>query len=133
MIDKWFRIGIQLGLSESKLRQIGADYHTVDMRFTEVISFWLNGNTQVPMSWESLVEVLESRFVDEEGLAMRLRERGGMIISENVSVPGSTESEVHVQPQESNGGQRGSAEENLDDNSEHQGTYHMLSNNYRYR
>ena len=98
MIDKWFRIGIQLGLNESKLRQIGADYHTVDMRFTEVISFWLNGNTPVPVSWKSLVEILEQPFVGEKGLAMRLRE----IIIETEGIP-----ESGVQPQEINGGQRG--------------------------
>ena len=128
VIDKWFRIGVQLGLSESKLHQIGADYQTVDMRFTEVISFWLNGNTPVAVSWKSLVEVLESPFVGEKGLAGRLREKGGTVVSETVGVPGATESEV--QPQEINGGQRGkkrSAEEKLDDSGdqqpEHQGAY----------
>jgi hypothetical protein len=118
VIDKWFRIGIQLGLSESTLRQIRADYDTVDMRFSEVISFWLNGNTQVAVSWESLVEVLESPFVGEKGLASRLREKGGM---ETVSVPGATGS--GGQPQEVNGDQRGkkrSVEEKLDDGSDQQ-------------
>ena len=75
VIDKWFQIGVQLGVSESKLRQIESDYHTLDRRFSEMISFWLNGNTQVPVSWMSLVEVLESRFVSEKGLANQLREK----------------------------------------------------------
>ena len=78
MIDKWFQIGVQLGVSESKLRQIEADYHTLDRRFSEMISFWLNGNTQVPVSWTSLVQVLESRFVSEKGLANQLREKAGL-------------------------------------------------------
>jgi hypothetical protein len=121
VIDKWFQIGIQLGLSEFKLRQIRADCHTVHMCFTEVISFWLNGNTKVAVSWESLVEVLESSFVDEKGLASSLREKGETIVSETVGVPGATES--GGQPQEITGGQRGkqsSAEEKLDDSDDQQ-------------
>ena len=120
---KWHIIGVQLGIDPAKLEEIEYNYQTADRRFSEVINFWLRGNTRVAMSWESLVEVLESPSVDEKGLAMRLREKGGMIVSETAGVPGATES--GVQPQESNGGQRGSAEENLD---EHQGTYRILSN-----
>ena len=78
MIDKWFQIGVQLGVSESKLRQIESDYHTLDRRFSEMMSFWLNGNTQVPVTWMSLVQVLESRFVSEKGLANQLREKAGL-------------------------------------------------------
>ena len=79
MIDKWFRIGVQLGVGESKLRQIGADYHTVDMCFAEVISFWLNGNTQVAVTWKSIIDALESQFVNEKGLANKLREKEGLL------------------------------------------------------
>ena len=78
VIDKWFQIGVQLGVSESKLRQIRADNHTVHMYFTEMISFWLNGNTQVAVSWESIINVLESHFVDEKSLANQLREKAGL-------------------------------------------------------
>ena len=120
---KWHTIGVQLGIILAKLNEFKHDHQTADRCFAEVIDFWLNGNTQVPRSWESLVEVLESPSVDEKGLARRLREKGGMIISETAGIPGATES--GVQPQEINGGQKGSAEENLD---EHQGTYRILSN-----
>ena len=78
MIDKWFQIGIQLGLSESKLCQIESNYHDVERCFLEVISFWLNGNTQVAVSWNSLIDVLESPFVNEKGLADKLREKSGL-------------------------------------------------------
>ena len=77
VIDKWFRIGIQLGLDESKLSQIEADHHGVDRCFSEVISFWLKGNTQIPVTWESLIEMLETSFVNEKGLSKRLRGKGG--------------------------------------------------------
>ena len=130
VMTKWYSIGVQLGVSEHKLEEIETNYQKADRRFSEVIKFWLRGNTRsrVAVSWESLVEVLESSFVDEEGLAMRLRERGGMIVSETVGVPGTTESEV--QPQEVNRGQRGkkrTAEQKLDHSGdqqpEHQGAY----------
>ena len=90
MIDKWYEIGVQLGVSESKLRQIEADHTTVGRRFSEVISFWLSGNTQVATNWESLIIVLESSFVDEKGLAKKLREKGEMEIHDQTPSPLST-------------------------------------------
>ena len=119
VIAKWYSIGVQLGVSEHKLEEIETNYQKADRRFSEVIKFWLRGNTRVAMSWESLVEVLESPSVDEKGLARRLREKGGMVVSETVGVPGATES--GVQPQEINRGQRGkkrSAEEKLNNSGE---------------
>ena len=130
VIDKWFRIGIQLGVDQAKLKEIEMNYQTADRCFSEVISFWLNGNTAVAVNWKSLVEVLEQPFVGEKGLAGRLREKGEMIISETAGVPGpgANESGTGVQPREINGGQRGmkrSVEEKLDDSGdqhhEHQG------------
>ena len=90
MIDKWFLIGVQLGLSEAKLRQIEADYHSVGRCFSEVISFWLNGNTEVAVSWKLLVEVLESPFVDEKGLAKKLREKRGLELHDGNATPSLT-------------------------------------------
>ena len=128
---KWYTIGVQLGIDPAKLEEIENNYQTADRRFSEVIKFWLRGNTRVALSWESLVEVLESPFVGEKGLARRLREKGGMVVSETAGVPGATES--GVQPQEINRGQSGkkwSAEEKFDDGGdqhhEYQGTYYML-------
>ena len=120
VMAKWYHIGVQLGVNPAKLEEIETNYQKADRRFSEVIKFWLRRNirSRVAVSWESLVEVLESPFVDEEGLAMRLREKGGMIVSETAGVPGAAESEV--QPQEINEEQRGNAEETLDDNSDQQ-------------
>jgi hypothetical protein len=118
---KWYPIGVQLGVNQAKLKEIEVNYRAADRCFVEVISFWLGGNTPVAVSWESLVEVLEQPFVGEKGLARRLREKGGMIISETAGIPGATES--GVQPEEINGGQRGkkrSAEEKLDDSGDQQ-------------
>ena len=74
MMNKWFQMGVQLGLSETKLHQIESDHRTADRCFSEVIIFWLKGNTKVAVTWKSLVQVLESSFVNEQGLAKRLRE-----------------------------------------------------------
>ena len=90
MIDKWFQIGVQLGVGESKLRQIRADNNTVHMCFTELISFWLNGNTQVAASWESIIGVLESHFVNEKGLANQLREKAGLKCDDKQEAPSSS-------------------------------------------
>ena len=95
VIDKWFQIGVQLGVGESKLRQIESDYHTLDRRFSEMISFWLNGNTQVPMTWTSLVQVLESHFVSEKGLANQLREKAGLKLENKQNSTGIIHSLSH--------------------------------------
>ena len=83
VVDKWFQIGVQLGVSESKLREIEADHHTAQRRFSMVISFWIRGNTHVPVTWKLLIQVLESSFVNEQGLANELREKCGMEVIES--------------------------------------------------
>ena len=124
VMAKWYSIGIQLGIVHAKLNEFEINYRAADRCFIEVFNFWLKGNTPVPVSWKSLVEILELDCIGEKGLAGRLREKGGMIVSETVGVPGATESEVH--PQEVNGGQRGkkrSAEEKLDDSGDQHHEY----------
>ena len=127
VMEKWYPFGVQLGVIDAKLEEIENNYQTADRRFSEVIKFWLRGKASAAVSWESLMDVLEQPSIGEKELAMRLREKGGMIISEAAGVPGAAESEV--QPQEINRGQRGkkrSAEEKLEDSGdqqcEHQGT-----------
>ena len=130
VMAKWYCIGVQLGVDPAKLEEIENNYQTADRRFSEVIKFWLRGNTRVAVSWESLVEVLERSSVGEKGLAKTLRQKGGMVVSETVGIaPGAAES--GVQPREISGGQRGrkkrSVEQKLDDSGdqhhEHQGAY----------
>ena len=78
VMAKWYRIGVQLGVNEARLEEIENDYQATNRRFSEVIRFWLRGNALAAVSWESLIEVLETPSVCEEGLAMKLREKGGM-------------------------------------------------------
>ena len=75
---KWYDIGVQLDLSDTKLHEIEADYHFMHRRFSEVINFWLKGNTLIPVTWESLIDALESPPVNERGLAKELREKLGL-------------------------------------------------------
>ena len=83
IVQKWFQIGVQLGVSEGKLHQIEADYRITERCFSEMIIFWIKGNTHVPVTWKSLIQVLESSFVNERGLAVKLREKCGMEILES--------------------------------------------------
>ena len=78
MVCKWFHMGVQLGLSVSELHQIESDHHTADRRFSEVINFWLKGNTQVAVTWQSLIKALGSSSINEKGLAKRLSEKNGL-------------------------------------------------------
>ena len=124
VMAKWFPIGVQLGIDQAKLQEIEINYRTADRCFSEVINFWLKGNTPVAVCWKSLVEVLESPFVNEKGLARGLREKGGM--SETVEVPaGAAKSGVQAQDINGGRGKKRSAEEKSDDNSEqHHGMLH---------
>ena len=118
VMAKWYPIGIQLGISQAKLKEFEMNHRTADRCFAEVINFWLDGNTPVAVSWTSLIGILEQPFIGEKGLAGRLREKGGMIVSKTAVVPDS-----ELQPQEINRGQRGkkrSVEEKLDDNEDQQ-------------
>ena len=63
---KRFKIGIQLGISHSKLKE----FEREDDPLSAIVNFWLRGNVQsVPVSWKSIVEALKSRHVGETGLA----------------------------------------------------------------
>ena len=118
VMAKWHSIGVQLGIEQAKLQEIETNYRTADRCFCEVINFWLRGNTPVAVSWESLVVVLESPLLGEKGLAMRLREKGGMIVRETAGT-----ADGGVQPQETSGAHRGtkrSAEEKSDHNGDQQ-------------
>ena len=93
VMAKWFSIGIQLGIDPAKLQEIETNYRTADRCFSEVINFWLKGNTAVPTSWISLVDLLDTPFVNEKGLARRLRDKGGMI---PVNVPAAASGSSQV-------------------------------------
>ena len=69
--SKWHLIGICLGIKLSQLDVIEDQYSDIGRRLSETLQYWLDGNTEVPICWESIVKALES--VDKKGLADELR------------------------------------------------------------
>lgn len=67
---KYSEIGIQLGLKLEKIREIELDHSTTDRRFTEVLNFWLEGNTAMVVSWKTIVDALKN--MDKAELATHL-------------------------------------------------------------
>ena len=64
--SKRFKIGIQLGISHSQLKE----FEQEDDPLSAIVNFWLRGNVEsVPVSWKSIVEALKSKHVGETGLA----------------------------------------------------------------
>ena len=66
------KIGIQLGIPNHKIKQFEKDS---DNAFSDIMDYWLKENTEVPTTWESLVNALESPYVGEVGLARFLRKK----------------------------------------------------------
>ena len=66
---KWYKIGVQLGISRGKLKE----FEKEDDPLSAVIDYWLNGNVEgVPVSWRSVVAALKSSHVGETGLANKI-------------------------------------------------------------
>ena len=70
--SKWHLIGICLGIELSQLNVIEDQYSDIGRRLSETLQYWLDGNTEVPVCWESIVAAIES--VDKKGLADQLRQ-----------------------------------------------------------
>ena len=68
----WRKISIQLGIPSNHLHVFEK---SDDDPFTGSLDFWLNGNTNVPVTWGSVVAALESPHVGEYVFAKRLREK----------------------------------------------------------
>lgn len=77
VVSKWFQIGIQLGVRETRLHQIEADHRAADRCLSEVLIFWLSGNTNTDVTWKSLIRALEASIVNEKGLAKSLIQKYG--------------------------------------------------------
>ena len=64
-------IGILLGISLGKLKEMKQDGDL----FLESLDYWLRGNTDVPVTWGSIVAALESDFVNELGCAKKIKRK----------------------------------------------------------
>ena len=69
--DKWIQVAIQLGLSMSKIKAIYRDEINSFYRFMAVFDCWQRSSCE-PYTWETLVNALRSRSVDEIKLADEL-------------------------------------------------------------
>ena len=68
---KAYKIGIQLGISDDKMKKFEQDGNVL----STAVSHWLNGNTNVPVTWRSVVAALNSPFVGERGCAQKISKK----------------------------------------------------------
>ena len=74
----WHDLGLQLGLYESRLKDIEEDYNKSHDRFRECMSAWLKGEDKVREvgggpCWSSLVSALDT--IGEKHIATNIREK----------------------------------------------------------
>lgn len=70
VLHKLTEIGVQLGIPRRKLKELEKE----DDPLSAVIDYWLRGNVDgLPPTWRSIVTVLNSKHVDESGLAKRIQ------------------------------------------------------------
>ena len=74
--DKWKRVGVALGLSQAQINAVEEHRLANPLAcFAEVFHLWQQLSTpQQPVSWSTLVTVLNSRTVEEKCLASFLQE-----------------------------------------------------------
>ena len=71
---KWFEVGIQLGIPRNKLLEFKEEHDPL----SAVVDYWIRGNvteSDVPISWPSIVEALKSEYVGEPGLAEQISKK----------------------------------------------------------
>ena len=72
---KWFKIGVQLDIPQYVLKQFEKDE---DDPLSAAVDYWLKGNvtdSDLPISWKSIVDALKSEYVGERGLAESIRKK----------------------------------------------------------
>ena len=59
VFSKYYHIGLQLKIDESKLDEFELTHQRMDRRFSAVISYWRKGNAAA-VTWESLLAALST-------------------------------------------------------------------------
>ena len=67
---KWYDIGLQLKVPEPTLKSIQSRYDDPRICLREVIAVWLKAGDHT--TWESLIDALRTRVIDEARLAAEL-------------------------------------------------------------
>ena len=73
--NKWHEIGVQLKIELSHLNDIEDMHTTSERRMTEMLGYWLDGNTEAPICWESILKCLRAPTVNKRGLAEELKQK----------------------------------------------------------
>lgn len=73
--DKWFGLGLALGLKDSTLRGIETDKITVDERKREMARSWLQKKDKCTPSWLALVEALKDTLVQHTVVAEKIEQK----------------------------------------------------------
>ena len=73
--DKWHEIGVQLHIEHSQLSAIEDMYPYIDRRLSEMLNFWLEGNADTRICWESILKCLRADTVNKRGLAEELQQK----------------------------------------------------------
>lgn len=80
VFSKYYHIGLQLKIDESKLDEFELTHQRMDRRFSAVISYWRKGNAAA-VTWESLLAALKRRSVGEKGLADKLADETAISVA----------------------------------------------------
>ena len=74
VVDKYFELGVQLGVDVASLKRIEGEHSSHLRRFHEVIHFWQNNNTST-RGWSTLANAV-AKIRGHENLARELRTLG---------------------------------------------------------
>ncbi len=69
--DKWYEIGLGLGIPLDKLKAITKDHEGVDACLREMLTYWLQ-HPNLKRSWNSLAKSLKEEVVDRPDIAKQL-------------------------------------------------------------
>lgn len=74
MVEKYFELGVQLGIEVACLKQIEGEHSSHSRRLYEIIHFWQNNNTST-CEWSTLANAV-AKIQGHDNLARELRARG---------------------------------------------------------
>ena len=73
--DKYFEVGVQLGLKVELIRRIEGEHPSHTRRLCEIIDWWQKNNSSECCTWSTLAEAVK-RVKGYDNLACELRQRG---------------------------------------------------------
>ena len=72
---KWESISNALQIPRHRSDYIRVHQRTSSECLYSVLEYWLMSNTDIPVTWESVVEILDSYYIGERTLAEKLRKQ----------------------------------------------------------